>query len=158
MTDAAKAESLAPSPADAARRLQDEGQSQAITGLGKPQVREGEVVVQEFPPPTSVDGKRAYAFRCSVFHNTPYILVRGEDAVAINADSCKRIADNAKKMIPQYSGCGIESNSAGYPIDLDTGNMADLHKGQKLQKVGKQLALPYIYERRFRINVSLGVF
>lgn len=160
MGEDVRAESVAPSAEEAPRRMAEEGVAQPVTGPvqgSKP--REGEIVIKEFVPPTSEEDRKIYPYRCSMFQNVPYLLVRGEDAIVINADSAKRIADLAKKTLAQYASCGIESSSAAYPVDPVTGGMADLHPASQEKNADGTVPRPaYIYERRFRINISLGVW
>lgn len=111
-------------------------------------VRKGEVVEHEFPRQAS-DG--VFAFRCSKIANVPYLIVRGTDVQAINADSAKKLADTAKKTVGQYAQCGLEAVTAAFPIDSETGELADLAQGVKQ-------GASQMYERRFRINAGISVF
>lgn len=110
-------------------------------------VRSDEVVEHEFVSPASEND--VYPYRCSRIANVPYIILRSRDVLRINGDGAKRLADEAKKQVSQYANRGIEAIGAAYPVDEETGEMADIHTGVKEGQ-------PLLYERRFRINAGLS--
>lgn len=110
-------------------------------------VRRGEIVEHEFVSP--VPEKPVYPYRCSLFDNVPYVVLRSRDPMLINSDGAKRIADDAKKLVGKYSNSGIEAVGAAFPVDPETGELADTHVGVK---EGQTL----LYERRYRINAGIS--